>query len=92
MNQPISKEIKERIISKIKNEGIPVSQLAEEYSINRKTIYGWLSRSANQTVSILETNKLKRENQQLLEVVGKLTFELEKTKKKLGVRVKRGSL
>lgn len=34
------------------------------------------------TVSLLEFNKLKKENQQLKEIIGIITFELEKSKKK----------
>lgn len=79
----IAKEVKEEIIEKVK-EGEKVAQLAEQYGISDRTIYAWLKRKALGTISLLEHNKLKRENQLLKEIIGILTLELEKSKKKKG--------
>ena len=75
MFKAISKEIKDQIISRIKGNGEAVSKLALEYSISDKTIYGWLRKKSDSSVSFLEYARLKRENRLLLEIVGKLTLE-----------------
>lgn len=70
----IRKEIKEQILHRIKNEGVSVSQVANEHGVSSKTIYGWLRVGvASTTVSILEVSQLRRENKILLEMVGRLT-------------------
>ena len=75
MFKPITQEIKNEIISRIKNNGEAVSKLALEYSVSVKTIYGWLRKQSEKQVSFLEHARLKRENRLLLEIVGKLTLE-----------------
>lgn len=56
--------------------------LSKQYGISDKTIYYWLRSKAEGVVSLVEHNRLKKENQQLREMVGILTLELEKVKKK----------
>ena len=75
MFKPIAQDIKDQIISRIKNNGEAVSKLSVEYQVSVKTIYGWLRKQSDQGGNILETAKLKRENKLLLELVGKLTLE-----------------
>ncbi len=75
MFKPIAKEIRDQIISRIKNNGEAVSKLALEYQVSAKTIYGWLRQRSESSVSFLEYARLKRENKLLLEIVGKLTLE-----------------
>ena len=77
----IPKEIKEEILGKIKNEGLTVSQAAKDYSINNRTIYGWLKKTAITNPSILEISRLRRENRELKEIIGMVTHELHKHKK-----------
>jgi transposase-like protein len=78
----ISKEIKEQILKRVKEEGIPVPQAAEDHGISTKTIYNWLRHGVARQVSWLEHNKLKKENQELKELIGEITVELSKSKKK----------
>lgn len=75
MFKPIDREIRDQIMSRIKNNGETVSKLAVEFSVSPKTIYGWLRAKSDSTVSFLEHARLKRENKLLLEIVGKLTLE-----------------
>lgn len=75
MFKPISKEIRDQIMSRIRNNGEAVSKLAVEFSVSPKTIYGWLRAKSDNSVSFLEYARLKRENKLLLEIVGKLTLE-----------------
>ncbi len=81
MFKPIKKEIREQIIFRVKNEGAPVSQVAEEHGISVKTIYSWLAREAEKIPSIIEVNRLKKENQRLYQIIGKLTTEIDRFKK-----------
>jgi transposase-like protein len=78
----IRKEVKEQIVSRLKNEGIPVAKLAEEHGIHPSTIYNWLGGQSTGAPSTLEMAKLRRENQLLTEIVGRLTLEAQASKKK----------
>lgn len=82
MKNAINKEVKEEILLKVK-EGQTVMALAKQYGISDKTIYGWLRGKVVNNVSFLEYSKIKKENQILKEIVGVLTVELEKSKKKI---------
>ena len=75
MFKPIAKDIKDQIISRIKNNGEAVSKLSAEFGVSVKTIYGWLRKGSETSISFLEHARLKRENKLLLEIVGKLTLE-----------------
>lgn len=78
----VSKEIKEQILKRIRDEGLPVSKVAAEHGISANTIYTWLSKTISQTPSILEMAKLRRENQLLKELLGQNTLEMSVSKKK----------
>lgn len=71
----VPKEIKEQILNRIKNDGVSVTQASIDHGVSTKTIYAWLQQSSSSSISFLEYAKLKRENKQLLELVGKLTLD-----------------
>ncbi len=77
----IAREIKLEILAKIK-AGTKVMDLVKQYGVSDKTIYNWLKQGTEGNISALEHNKLKKENNQLKQIIGVLTLELEKTKKK----------
>jgi len=77
----VSKEVKEEILLKVK-AGEPVAALAKQYGISDKAIYNWIGGRTTKKVSWLDYAKLKRENQQLKEIIGVLSLEVEKSKKK----------
>lgn len=77
----VSSEVKLEILRRVK-AGEKVGTLSTQYGVSEKTIYTWLQRRALGTVSILEHNRLRKENEQLKQIIGILTFELEKVKKK----------
>ena len=81
MSKPISKEIKEQVLARIKNEGITGKQAADEAGISSKTVYGWLAKTMIKEPGILELNKFRRENEGLYSLIGRLTVELDKAKK-----------
>ena len=77
----IGKEIKEEIISKVQ-AGERVAELAEQYAVSTKTIYTWLRQDTGEAVvSVLQYNKLKRENEELKRLIGELTLTMHLQKK-----------
>ena len=83
---PVSKEVKAQILKRIRDEGLPVAQVAEEHGIAPRIIYQWIKRQVVAPPSILEVAKLKRENQALKELIGEITIELHLAKKKVDDR------
>jgi len=79
----IPSETRSEIISKIRDEGIPVSEIAKQYDIVPKTIYNWMRDGVtnSQNSLILENNRLKKENEQLYNLLGRATVELKRSKK-----------
>jgi transposase-like protein len=57
-------------------------QIAQEHGISDKTIYGWLGKGLTGQPTWAEVTKLKRENQALKELLGKLLYERELAQKK----------
>jgi transposase-like protein len=81
MSRRIGKAIKEEVISKVQ-AGERVVALAEQYGISTKTIYGWLRQDTGEgVVSMLQYNKLKRENEELKRLIGELTLNMHLQKK-----------
>ena len=81
MGWRIPKEIKEEIITKVRS-GERVADLAEQYAVSDKTIYGWLRQDTGEgVVSMLQYNKLKRENEELKRLIGELTLNMHLQKK-----------
>lgn len=82
MFKAIPKEIREQILARIKNEGVTANQAANDAGVSPKTVYGWLTKEADRTnCSIIELNRLRRKNQGLYQIIGKLTSELDKAKR-----------
>ena len=77
----VAPDMKEQIINRIKNDGVTVADAAKEHGIAEKTIYGWIAKKVD-GVSTSEIIKLKRENSQLLQLVGEITLKLSETQKK----------
>lgn len=78
----IAHDVKEQIINRIKNDGISVAEAAKEHGVSDASIYGWLGSKADGIPTVLEFAKLKRENDELLRLVGLLTLKLSESKKK----------
>ena len=78
----IAPEVKEQIINRIKNEGVPVSQAAKDHGVSDVTIYSWITKKTEGQPTISEVIKLKRENAQLMQLVGEMTLKLSETQKK----------
>jgi transposase-like protein len=76
-------ETRNEIISRIRDEGITVTEAARQYNIGTKAIYNWMRDGVanNSSSLILENNRLKKENEQLYNLLGRATVELKKSKK-----------
>lgn len=78
----VSKEVKDQIIKRIKEDGVSVPQAASEHGLSAKTIYNWLGKGVTAPPSVIELSRLKRENQTLNEIIGRLTVKLTMAEKK----------
>ncbi len=74
------KEIKDQIISRIKNDGVTVSQAAKDAGISDKTVYNWLKGGVVKEPTVLENIRLKKELDNVYLLLGKLTAQIEKKK------------
>lgn len=77
----ISGEVKAEILTKVK-AGHKVVELSKQYGVSDKTIYNWLKGAVTEQVSWREYKRVMKENEDLKNILGVLTLELEKTKKK----------
>jgi len=72
----LPKEIKTEILAKVKG-GEKVVDLANQFGVSDKSIYTWLRQeTGDQVVSIIQYNRLKRENEELKKLIGELSFRL----------------
>jgi len=80
MANPINEETRSLVLKRIRDDGVPVSQVALEYGLNPRTVYSWLSKTVTEGSGlILEAGRLKKENKLLFELVGKLMYEKTRT-------------
>lgn len=80
MGKHINKDTKDLILNDIKQNGLKVAEAATKYACSTKAIYRWLGETAD-GASTLELAKLRRENQQLKEIIGMFVLDSEKSKK-----------
>lgn len=80
MFKRIPVETRNEILAKVKG-GQTVTEVAQQYAVSTKTIYAWLSNETRPEISILEYNRLKKENEELKRIIGLVTLELERGKK-----------
>lgn len=78
----IANDVKADIIRRIKEEGVPVAQVAKDHGIHETTIYGWMGASVQGAPSWAECAKIQKQNKELLELVGELTLRLSAAQKK----------
>jgi transposase-like protein len=72
----IPKEIKTEILAKVKG-GEKVVDLANQFGVSDKSIYTWLHQeTGDQVVSVVQYNRLKRENEELKKLIGELSLRL----------------
>lgn len=84
MAKHINPSIKEQALSDVKN-GLPVKEVAAKHGVTETSIYTWLRAQADNTgTSALELARLRKENQELKELIGLLTLEKKRAEKNLG--------
>lgn len=77
----LSQEQKQTIITRIKEKGERVADLAKEYGVSPKAIYNYLKCSSSNSSVWLELAKVKREKEALLKIVGQLVVNQQIGKK-----------
>jgi transposase-like protein len=77
----VSGDLKDQILKRIKEEGVSVSQAAEDHGLSTKTIYSWLAHGVSKAPSWSEVAKLKKQVKMLTELVGQMTIQLSQTQK-----------
>lgn len=78
----IAPEVKEQIINRIKNDGVTVAQAAKDHGVSEATIYTWIGAKTEGGPSVMEFARLKKENEELLKLVGLMTLKLSESQKK----------
>lgn len=78
----VAPEVKEQILSRIKNDGLTIKQASTDHGIPESTIHTWIARKTDGQPSLGEIIKLKRENDQLKILLGEITLKLSETQKK----------
>lgn len=81
MSKRISEDVKQKIVERIRSEGLSVPRAAEEFGLSRNTIYHWIGAKTEGEPSIMEISKLRRENAELKQIIGGLTLSMERGKK-----------
>lgn len=81
MNKRYDSATKEKALEAVKS-GKPVSEICQELSLNSKTVYYWLRQQADNTgTSNLEIARLRKENQELKEIIGLFALEKKRAEK-----------
>ncbi len=82
---PIDKDLKQKILNSINLDGLSVTKASQEYWVTTKTIYNWLNKSITQNSSekatYAELSRLRKDKDDLLLIIWRLTKELKDTKK-----------
>lgn len=82
-NYRISSDVKEQVLKRIKEEGVSVAKASEEHGISTHTIYRWLTGTIANNPGWQEFNKVRKQNRELLALVGELTIKLSQAQKKI---------
>ena len=81
MFHTISKDVREQVLARVREGKEKVADIASQHGISPKTIYGWLRNQVAPNISLIEVNRLRRENEELKRIIGIITLELERGKK-----------
>lgn len=76
-------QLKSEIITKIRDAGMSVNEVSAQYDVSSKTIYRWLKEGVidGNANLILENNRLRKENEQLYNLLGRATAENKRSKR-----------
>ena len=78
----IDPSVKAQAIEDVRSNGLTVKEAAMKHGVDPRTIYGWLKKGvvSSERNLILENNRLKKENEQLYNLLGRATVELKRPK------------
>ena len=81
MPKRYTQDQKDEILLSIKN-GLSVMEASTQYGVSTHSIYKWLKDQTDNTgTSSLELSRLRRENEELKQVIGDLSLEKKRAKK-----------
>jgi transposase-like protein len=81
MGKYVSLETKQAVLEDIKN-GLKVSEAVIKYGVVDKTVYRWMREQADNTgTSSLEIARLRRENEELKEIVALFALDKRRAEK-----------
>jgi transposase len=72
-------EQRRQIVNAVRQDGLTGVEASKKYDVHIKTVYRWLKEDVTD-VNVWELNRLKRENEQLYTILGKVTAELKRSK------------
>ena len=79
----IAPDIRAQILTRIKDDGVPVAQAAKEHGVSETTVYGWLtSKASASSPSLRELHAVKKENALLKTLIGEMTIMISRSQKK----------
>jgi len=82
MPNAISKDLKDQILTRVREGKTTVVEIAKQHGVKVNTVYNWVSNSLHgSSGNILFVSKLKRENLFLKQLLGQLMLEVERGKK-----------
>ena len=77
----LTHEQKQEIITRIREKGERVPDLVKEYGVKPNTIYNLVRRTAIGPNTTLELARLKRENEALVNIIGRMVADQKMGKK-----------
>lgn len=78
----LTPEQKADIVNRVREKGERVPDLAREYGVWPKSIYNALGKMAGTPNTAVEVARLKRENEALIAIIGRMTAEQKIGKKR----------
>lgn len=82
--KPIDLTIKQQILDRVRLGTEPIAHIAREFKVSDSAVHGWLEKRVTQAPdhTASELQRLRRENAELYEILGRLTVDVERSKKK----------
>lgn len=81
MSKHYDQAFKDEVLGAIKN-GVKVVDICQQRNLSTKNVYRWLREQSDNTgTSSLEVAKLRRENQELKEIIGMFALEKKRAEK-----------
>lgn len=83
---PIDPAKKQQILARVRLGTEPITHIAREFGISDSTIHGWLEKKVTSAPdhTASELQRLRRENAELYEILGRFAVDAERSKKKNG--------